>query len=287
MRQIKTLKEMATHTASLKKKGKTLGLVPTMGALHEGHLSLVALSRKVADITIMSVFVNPIQFNDKKDLATYPRNEEQDLQAARSAGVDVVFIPSVEDMYPAGFDTRVSCGAITKRLEGAARKGHFDGVATVVARLFNICRPDHAFFGQKDAQQVLVIQQMVRDLAFSVKIHTAATVREKDGLALSSRNQRLTRRERTEAPLIYAGLAEAVDAFNSGEKDPDVLRQIIRKIYSRGGSFTAEYISIADRSCNEIVHHISDGALCSVACRMKSSGTRLIDNVFLGTAYGQ
>lgn len=200
-----------------------IGFVPTMGALHEGHLSLVAAARDAADVVVLSIFVNPLQFGPNEDLASYPRDEERDLRLAEAAGADLVFLPSVAEMYPEGRSTTVSVGELGTVLEGTDRPGHFDGVATVVAKLFNLVQPDVAVFGQKDAQQVAVIKKMVKDLSYAIEILVAPTVRETDGLALSSRNAYLTAEERPSATALYRALrlgAQTVadEGFEAAEK---------------------------------------------------------------------
>jgi pantoate--beta-alanine ligase len=199
-----------------RRDGKRIGFVATMGAIHEGHLSLVTAASKHADIVVLSIFVNPLQFGPAEDLAAYPRDEGRDLDLAETAGVDVAFLPSVQEMYPDGQATTVDVGSLGALLEGVDRPGHFDGVATVVAKLFNMVRPDVAFFGQKDAQQVAVVRKLVRDLSFPIEIRVEPTVREPDGLALSSRNAYLTPGERFRATALHRALLEGAAALASG-----------------------------------------------------------------------
>ncbi|WP_198671611.1 pantoate--beta-alanine ligase, partial [Desertihabitans aurantiacus] len=199
MQTIRTVDELRAVLAGHRRAGRTIGLVPTMGALHEGHLALVRAAAAGADVVVMSLFVNPTQFNDAGDLAAYPRDETRDAELADGAGVDVLFAPAVEEVYPTGFATTISVGGVSERLEGAHRPGHFDGVALVVTKLFGMVRPDVAWFGQKDAQQVAVVRRVVADLDLGVRIETVPTVREPDGLALSSRNVRLGAEDRVRA----------------------------------------------------------------------------------------
>lgn len=223
---MKVVRSRADLTETLRPRrggGSRIGFVPTMGALHEGHLSLVEAARDAADVVVLSIFVNPLQFGPNEDLASYPRNEERDLRLAEEAGADLVFLPSVSEMYPEGRSTTVSVGELGIVLEGADRPGHFDGVATVVAKLFNLVQPDVAVFGQKDAQQVAVIKKMTKDLSYAIEIVVAPTVREADGLALSSRNAYLTAEERPDATALYRALrlgAETVadEGFEVAEK---------------------------------------------------------------------
>ena len=216
MKVLRSGAELRNALDGHRRDGKRIGFVATMGALHEGHLSLVTAARKNADIVVLSIFVNPLQFGPAEDLAAYPRDEDRDLGLAEAAGVDVAFLPSVHEMYPEGQSTTVDVGPLGTLLEGVDRPGHFDGVATVVAKLFNMVRPDVAFFGQKDAQQVAVVHQMTRDLSFPIEIRVEPTVREADGLALSSRNAYLTPAERSKATALHRALLEGAAALSSG-----------------------------------------------------------------------
>lgn len=267
----------------LKKEGKRIAVVPTMGALHEGHLSLVHRAVKEADIVVVTLFVNPTQFAPHEDLDTYPRPFEKDCSLAQEAGADFLFAPTPVDMYPEGFDTTVSCGGITSRLEGASRPGHFDGVTTVVLKLFLISQADCAVFGQKDAQQVLVLKKMVQDLNVPVEMIIAPTVREEDGLAMSSRNKYLSETERRDVTKINEGLKAAADLFEKGERKRSTLIAEVDAFFNKGSMFSKEYISLANAECFEIMDTVVEGALLSVACRTKESQTRLIDNYILGT----
>src|ERR1700678_637544 len=216
---LKTIAEAREVCAQFRAAGKTLGLVPTMGALHPGHLSLVRAAQKSCDAVAVSIFVNPTQFGPKEDFASYPRVFEQDCQTLEAAGVDMVFAPSVEEMYPPGASTFVEVAGLSDRLDGASRPGHFRGVATVVTKLFHIFSPERAFFGQKDAAQVAVLRKMVRDLQFPVQMEVCPTVREPDGLALSSRNRNLSGEERRQALVLSRALMAVQRQFQDGERD--------------------------------------------------------------------
>lgn len=274
--------ELQKRMIKARENGQRIGCVPTMGALHEGHISLACSIRDRVDILVMTIFVNPLQFAPSEDLDKYPRTLEADCQKAENSGVDIVFAPSPRDMYPSGFASTVSCGEITTYLEGAARPGHFDGVTTVVLKLFNLVQPHIAVFGQKDAQQSLVIQRMITDLNIPIEMIVHPTVRESDGLAMSSRNTYLTREERVDAPRINRGLVAAKNLYEKGERNSDSLRLAVAEIYKESNQFTPEYISLADQFCIECEGTITGKVLLSVVCRCNSSQTRLIDNIFLG-----
>ena len=261
---------------------RPLGLVPTMGWLHAGHRSLMQRARAENATTIATIFVNPRQFNEAADYQRYPRNEARDLAICADEGVDLVFAPLVEEVYPPGFDTVVSVGAVARPLEGAARPGHFDGVATVVAILFDLIGAERAYFGQKDAQQVLVIRQMARDLAIATEVIACPTVREPDGLALSSRNVHLSVAERAAAPVLRRALLAARTRWESGERSGEVLRSTMRAVLAAEPAATPAYVSVADGRSLAELERIADGepALLSLAIRFGS--TRLIDNEPLG-----
>jgi len=255
------------------------GLVPTMGYLHAGHLSLVERARQENDHVGVSIFVNPTQFGPTEDLAAYPRDLERDLRLLEAAGVDLVWAPPVEEVYPAGYQTYVTVEEVTKPLEGAARPGHFRGVATVVAKLFNVFQPDRAYFGQKDAQQAVVIQQMVRDLNFPLEVVVCPIVREPDGLAMSSRNVYLTPEQRAAAPVLYRALCAARDAWLAGEHDGECLRAIMRGVLAAEPLARPEYVSAADPTTLAELGDCSRGVLLSLAVRIGKA--RLIDNMLL------
>ncbi|MGE3142529.1 MAG: pantoate--beta-alanine ligase [Hyphomonadaceae bacterium] len=258
-----------------------LGFVPTMGALHEGHLSLVRAARARCGAAAVSIFVNPTQFNDKSDFARYPRTLEADVALLAQEGCDLVFAPGANELYPQGFATRVDVGPVSAPLEGAARPGHFTGVATVVAKLLNIVQPTEAFFGQKDAQQVAVIRRLARDLDLPTQIVALPTVREADGLAMSSRNVHLSPQDRAAAIVIYRALNAAQKAFEEGERDGEKLRALMRAILAQETRGVVEYVSVAHPGSLEESGVIgAEGALASLAVRF--GATRLIDNVILG-----
>lgn len=278
----KSPKELQDYLKSYKREGKSVAVVPTMGALHEGHLSLIKKARTLADLVITTIYVNPTQFAPTDDLDKYPRPFEKDCALAEELGTDIVFAPQDSVMYPEGYSTEVTCGGITTLLEGASRPGHFDGVTTIVTKLFNITLADHAVFGQKDAQQVLVMKKLVRDLNIPVKLHVALTIREEDGLAMSSRNKYLTKEERLSVPTIYKGLQLVQELYNGGERSVQILKEAVQNFYHRQSFYNLEYVSIADLECYEIEESIETGAMVSLACSTTVSHTRLIDNILLG-----
>jgi pantoate--beta-alanine ligase len=251
-----------------------------MGWLHEGHRALMRQARAADPTTVVTIFVNPRQFNVADDFMQYPRNEARDLDICEAEGVDVVFAPPASEVYPPGFDTVVSVGAVARPLEGAARPGHFDGVATVVAILFGLVRADHAYFGQKDAQQVMVIRRMARDLAIPTEVISCPTVREPDGLALSSRNVHLTPEERAAAPVLHRALLAARTRWEAGERSADVLRGTMRATLAAEPRANVEYVSAADGASLAEVDRVDGPALLSLAVRF--GRTRLIDNEPLG-----
>jgi pantoate--beta-alanine ligase len=278
MRVVKTVAEMETLRQS---PVVNVGLVPTMGYLHEGHLSLVRQARAENETVIVSIFVNPTQFGPGEDLKRYPRDEERDLTLLREEGVDLVFMPSAEDMYPPGFDEWVEVsGPVVERLEGQHRPGHFRGVTTVVARLFRIVRPDLAYFGQKDAQQLRVIRKMTADLGLPVEVVGMPIVREADGLAMSSRNVYLSAEERERALVLSRALREAEAAFTEGERDAEAIRKSVKARIASEPGVDIDYVSVADDETLEELSGVIEGpALVLVAARVGE--TRLIDNVEL------
>ncbi|HWI85187.1 MAG TPA: pantoate--beta-alanine ligase [Sphingomonas sp.] len=276
MRVVRTIAELRALRPSL----GHLGLVPTMGALHDGHMSLVALAAARCDTVAASIFVNPMQFEPHEDFIEYPRPIEADLAKLEAADVTLAFLPTPLEIYPSGFDTRIEMGVIANRLEGAVRPDHFAGVATVVAKLFNIITPDIAFFGQKDVQQTRVIRQLVRDLNLPVEIAIGPTVREPDGLALSSRNVYLSPADRAQAPALFQGLQAAEEAFAAGTRDAARLRELVEAPIRHTRS-EIDYISIADPDTLAELEAIGPkGAVVSLAVRFGT--TRLLDNVILG-----
>jgi pantoate--beta-alanine ligase len=276
VRRLTTVAEVRAWRA-----GRTqVGFVPTMGFLHEGHMALVRQARAECGAVVASLFVNPLQFGPGEDFDRYPRALENDLGMLQAAGVAAVFTPGVAELYPPGFGTRVEPGAVAAPLEGAVRPGHFAGVATVVLKLFNIVGPDRAYFGQKDAQQVAVIRRVVRDLDVPVAVVVAPTVREPDGLAMSSRNSYLSPEERAAAPVVHAALSAAQASFAAGERDAEALRRAMSAVLAREPLARPDYVSVADpETLTEVEGWTPEGALASLAVRFGS--TRLIDNVLL------
>jgi pantoate--beta-alanine ligase len=247
-----------------------------MGWLHAGHRSLMQRARADDATSVVTIFVNPRQFGDPRDLERYPRNEARDVEICEEEGVDLVFAPSVEEVYPPGFDTTLRVGAIAGPLEGAARPGHFDGVATVVAILFHLVGAEHAYFGQKDAQQVLVVRSMARDLAIPTEVIACPTVRESDGLALSSRNVHLSPEERAAAPVLHQALLAAREAWAGGQHSGDALRARMRQLLATEPLAQVDYVSVAETATLRELMHVDGPALLSLAVRFGS--TRLIDN---------
>jgi pantoate--beta-alanine ligase len=276
---LKTIAESRAACARIRAAGKTLGLVPTMGALHEGHLSLVRAAQANCDKVAVSIFVNPTQFGPKEDFSAYPRSFEQDCRTLEAAGVDLVFAPSVEEMYPRGASTFVEVAGLSERLDGASRPGHFRGVATVVAKLLHIFAPEHAFFGQKDAAQVAVLRKMVRDLQFAVQLDVCPTVREPDGLAMSSRNTNLSGEQRRQALVLSRALLAVQQQVYGGEHAVGKLLAIARRILAEEPAVQVDYCRIVDPDTLEDVQEARQGALVAVAAVVGT--TRLIDNLLL------
>jgi pantoate--beta-alanine ligase len=270
--------------AALADARRPIGLVPTMGWLHDGHRELIRRARQDDATSVVTIFVNPRQFDEASDYTRYPRNEAQDLAICEAEGVDLVFAPDVTEIYPPGFDTTVSVGAVAQPLEGAARPGHFDGVATVVAILFGLVRADHAYFGQKDAQQVIVIRQMARDLALGIEVIACPTVREPDGLALSSRNVHLSPEERAAAAVLRRALLATRDAWEAGERSAEALRSAMRDVLASEPLADVEYVSVADGTTLNELDIVDGPALASLAVRF--GRTRLIDNEPLDDGVG-
>lgn len=275
MRVVETIAEVRAARAAF----PTLGLVPTMGYLHAGHISLVERAKAECGAVAVSIFVNPTQFGANEDLGRYPRDLPRDLELLEAAGADLVFTPQPSEVYPESFQTRIEIGAVADPLEGAVRPGHFSGVATVVAKLFNITQPTRAYFGQKDAQQSVVVRRMVRDLDMPVEVIVAPTVREADGLAMSSRNAYLSAEEREEATLLYRALSSGQALFEEGERDAELLRKAIRERIEMNPHFLVDYVSVADAETLEELSVVDRDAFVSLAARLGT--TRLIDNVLL------
>ncbi len=277
------MKVLSTITEFKKARQKvkgTVGFVPTMGYLHEGHLTLVRQAKAETNIVVVSIFVNPTQFGRGEDLARYPRDPERDLAMLEKEEVDLVFMPPVEEMYPAGFNSWVEVEKVTERLEGAVRPGHFKGVATVVAKLFNIVQPTRAYFGQKDAQQALVIKIIVADLNMNLEVVIAPTVREPDGLAMSSRNTFLNPEERQAALVLWKSLNLAQQLWSKGERNAERVRQQMIAFIQKEPLAQIDYVSIANPKTLEELMEIDRPALVSLAVRIGK--TRLIDNMILG-----
>ena len=277
MQVIKTISEFRELRRQL---SGSVGLVPTMGYLHEGHIALVKQARAENSTVVVSIFVNPTQFGLNEDLRTYPRDLNRDLKLLEEEKADIVFVPSDEEMYPHGFSSWVDVERVTERLEGASRSGHFRGVATICAKLFNIVQATRAYFGQKDAQQAIVINRMVADLNMMVEIVVVPTVRESDGLAMSSRNTYLNSKERQSATVLFKALTLAERLWQDGEKDADKIRQAMTTLIRKELLAQIDYVSVADASALEELAIIERPALASLAVRI--GNVRLIDNMLLG-----
>ncbi len=258
----------------------TVGLVPTMGYLHEGHLSLIRLAKSECDRVAISIFVNPTQFGANEDLSKYPRDLERDLKLIDPLGVDLVWNPTPEVMYPPGYQTWVEVESLTRPLEGSMRPGHFKGVTTVVAKLFNAVQPHRAYFGQKDAQQAAVIRQMVRDLNFPIELVVCPTLREADGLAMSSRNKYLEGADRQSATVLFRALSAAKSAYENGERDAEKLRALMKEVLASEPKANPQYVSCADYDTLEELDTVKGKSLLSMAVLIGK--TRLIDNFVLG-----
>src|SRR5208337_813963 len=282
MQRIITIDLMKAACRQVQRGGKTLGFVPTMGALHEGHLSLVRFSKARCDVTAVSIFVNPLQFGPSEDLAKYPRDLERDAKLLDELGVDLLFVPRVDKMYPPGAKTYVLVEELSDKLDGASRPGHFRGVATVVAKLFEIVRPDFAFFGQKDAAQIAVLYKMVSDLNLDVKLMVCPIVREADGLAMSSRNAYLTPEQRQQALVLHRSLMKVQSAVEAGERDAAKLIEIGKSVIAEEPGARLDYFAVVDLETLDPVTLISDGSLVAVAAYL--GATRLIDNILLTSA---
>jgi pantoate--beta-alanine ligase len=270
---------MRSASRAMRREGRRLGFVPTMGALHEGHLSLVRAAKTACDVVAASIFVNPTQFGPNEDLVKYPRSFDRDCELLEREGVELLFAPSVEEMYPAGAVTWVTVGGLSERLDGRSRPGHFRGVTTVVAKLFNIVEPDAAFFGQKDAAQVAIIRRMVRDLDLPVEIVVCPIVREADGLAMSSRNAYLDPEQRKRALVLHRSLMRVQRLAEGGERDAAKLLAAGRAEFAGEAAVRLDYFEIVDPDTLDSVQDVSGGARVAVAAVVGS--TRLIDNVLL------
>jgi pantoate--beta-alanine ligase len=269
--------ELRKRLRQLRQNGSSIGFVPTMGALHSGHAALLKIARRENDVVVASIFVNPLQFDRKTDLDMYPRTMEEDLQTCSDCGVDLVFAPGVADLYPAEQLALVDVPELSGHLCGASRKGHFQGVATVVLKLFNLVQPDRAYFGEKDAQQLAVIRRMVQDLNVPIEVVPVATVREPDGLALSSRNKHLTATQREKAPVLAQALRATLDLFDSGERSVAEVTARILPMFSQVPEARVEYFEVVDPDNLKPVEHV-DGPVLVIAA-MWMATTRLIDNM--------
>ncbi|MCL2837529.1 MAG: pantoate--beta-alanine ligase [Oscillospiraceae bacterium] len=279
MKIITTIKEMHEYSADCRRNGKSIGFVPTMGALHEGHLSLIRASDAENDITIVSIFVNPTQFGANEDLDKYPRTLDRDTELSAESGADVIFAPTAAEMYGANYATYINVESLTQGLCGKSRPTHFRGVTTVVAKLFNIVSPRRAYFGQKDAQQLAVISKMVADLNMSVEIIPCPIVRELDGLAMSSRNMYLTPAEREQATILYEALTAAQILITAGETDAAIIKEKIASILNTKNLATIDYVEIVDFATFHEIETIKPPTLIALA--VKFGNTRLIDNLII------
>lgn len=283
MRRLTSIAEVRSAVADARRAGRRVAFVPTMGYLHEGHLRLVDAARAAADVVVMSIFVNPLQFGPSEDLTRYPRDPEGDAAKAEARGVDLLFMPEVAEMYPAAPRVQVVPGPLAERWEGAARPGHFTGVLTVVLKLLAIVTPDVVVFGQKDAQQGVLVRAMCEDLNLGVRVQVEPTVRDPDGLALSSRNAYLSPEERARALVLSRALHAIRQRYEAGERDPERLLDVARQVLATEPDVRVEYVGLADpRNLEPLARPAADGDLAMIAARVGS--TRLIDNVILGAA---
>ena len=279
MRRIQTVHAMRSWSRGLQREGVTIGLVPTMGALHEGHRSLIRAARLACDASAVSIFVNPLQFGPLEDFDRYPRSLAQDLSLCQSAGVDAVFIPRAQEMYPPDFETAVSVQRLTRRYEGLSRPGHFGGVTTVVMKLLNIVRPDKAFFGQKDYQQTVVVERLVKDLNLDTEIVVRPTVRETDGLALSSRNRHLSPEERKAATVLYRALSDGRELIRAGERSVKKVEAAMTRLIWAEPLARLDYLAVADPITLDEVRSVRGRVVLLLAVWIGKS--RLIDNLIV------
>src|SRR5438876_6880537 len=280
MRVIKSISEAYSFAREAHARGRSVGLVPTMGVLHEGHFSLIRQAKRQCDVVIVSIFVNPKQFDAAEDLAAYPRNLSEDLERVEPFRIDAIFAPSEEDMYPGGFSTMVVPGEVANPFEGEFRPGHFAGVATVILKLFQILKPDISYFGQKDFQQTLVVRRVVEDLNLEVRLVICPTVREADGLAMSSRNPRLNPKERQAATAVYRALTRAQELAHGGESLASKLVEAMREVFAAERLVHPEYVAVVKPQTLQPVRRVTAGSVALVAARV--GATRLIDNLILG-----
>ncbi len=280
MQVVRKIREMQKVSDQLKQEGKRIGLVPTMGYLHDGHLSLVRKVKDLCGVVVVSIFVNPTQFGPGEDFKRYPRDEEGDKAKLEGEAVDLLFIPEASDMYPSGYQTYVDVTEVSKGLCGDFRPGHFRGVATVVAKLFNIVKPDVAIFGEKDYQQLLVIKRMVEDLNFDIKIIPGVLIREEDGMAMSSRNTYLSPEQRQRALILYRSLLKGKDLFQSGERKVSALLKAVKESIESMDGVTLQYVEIRDVETLEKIKNVDKPAVIALAAIVGS--VRLIDNIIIG-----
>ncbi len=279
MRLIQQAHQMMSTAQALRRKGTTIGFVPTMGALHDGHLSLIRAARRHTRVAIVSIFVNPLQFGPDEDYARYPRDLKRDLNLAKASGAEIVFVPDLSQLYPTGFGTAVEVQGVSEQLEGVSRPGHFRGVATVVAKLFHLTQPTIAYFGQKDYQQTVVIQRMVKDLNLSVAIRVMPTVRESDGLAMSSRNVYLNPEERRQAAVIFRALTAAKAQIREGERQPERVREAMRGLILSESLTRIEYLALVNATTLKPLTVLVGRVAMLAAVRV--GATRLIDNLLV------
>ncbi len=284
MRIIQSIKKMQTISANLRRDGKSVGFVPTMGALHDGHLSLIKQARKDNDVVVVSIFVNPTQFAPGEDFERYPRDLSKDISLCKGEGVDIIFYPRINQIYPEDYKTYVIVNELSDVLCGRFRPGHFRGVTTIVAKLFNIIQPEIAYFGQKDAQQAIIIQQMKRDLNIPVKIRIMPIVRDSDGLALSSRNRYLTHTEREGASILFESLRKAKQMVNQGINDSRLIIRRMRGIIKKNKYAQIQYINIVDLNTLKPVEKVKQRTLIALAVYI--GNTRLIDNIIVNPTRG-
>lgn len=276
---IRSISDMKAEISRLKDQHKSIGFVPTMGWLHEGHLSLIRAARRENQIVVISIFVNPMQFGPQEDYEEYPRDLKHDTQAAQNEGVDYIFYPSVKEMYPEDFQTKVVVTKLKNYLCGISRPTHFDGVTTVLTKLFNIVEPDNVYFGLKDAQQALIVNRMIQDLNFSITLHTMPIVREPDGLAMSSRNKNLSPKERESALSLYKALMQANKMIKNGETNPNKIKTAIHAIIANQPFTKIDYIEVVNYNNLEPVNKVGSNTLIALAVWVGK--VRLIDNILI------
>ncbi len=286
MKRFISAESQTRYSRQMRAQGCTIGFVPTMGAFHEGHLSLIRRARSQNDVVVVSIFVNPLQFGPGEDFERYPRDLARDADLARQEGVDALFVPEVEEMYPPGFSTKITVGEMATKMCGASRPGHFDGVCTVVMKLIGIVQPHRIYLGRKDAQQLIILQKMIRELNVDVKVVDCPTVREKDGLAMSSRNAYLTPEERQQAPVLYKALRMAQrEILVGGERDPQRLKSKMERMILDGTSFKIDYIAMVDPETLEERKSLAGRTLIALAAYLGKA--RLIDNIMVDVPGGR